>query len=131
MKTQFDSKIRVVALENLKAMCERVSGTCHRFTVVKATANRVSVQYSNPDEWANEHPITVQFPAYPSDFDGTENPSVILHIVHLTGARGDSEAWQSFEPLMDCPVLWRQPKYGKDEWLTAEEINAAKSTAIV
>ncbi len=124
MKTQFDSKIRVVALANLNAMCKRTSGVCHRYTVTKVTPNRVHVTYSNPDEYGNESPITAEFPAYPSDFDGKDNPTVVLHIVRLTGARGDSEAWQSFCPLLDCPPLWRSPKYGADEWKTAEECKA-------
>lgn len=124
MKTQFDSNIRVVAMSNLKAMCERVSGVCHRFAVSKVTNNRVRVAYSNPDEWGNQHPIEAEFPCYPSDFDGADNPSVVLHMVRLIGAKGDTEAWQSFAPLLDCPRLWRTPHYGADKWHTEDEIKA-------
>lgn len=127
MKTQFDSKVRVVALANLIAMCERVSGVCHRFSVSKVTATRVRVAYSNPDEYGNESPIEAEFPCYPSDFDGKDNPSVVLHMVRVIGARGDSEAWQSFSPILDCPVLWRSPRYGVDEWLSGDEIKAKQA----
>ena len=121
MKTQFDSQIRVVSLENLKAMCERVSGVCHRYAVSKIGPTRVRVAYSNPDEYANESPIEAEFPCYPSDFDGQDNPSVVLHMVRLIVARGDTKAWQSFQPLLDCPQLWRTPHYGADKWQTAKE----------
>lgn len=111
MKTQQDSKVRMVALENLKAMCKRVSGVCHRYSVTKVSRSRVHVEYSNPDEYGHEHPMTAVFPCYPSGFgDDAENPRVILEYLRIMNDNWDGEGWQAFEILRDCPVLWRNPE---------------------
>lgn len=123
MKTQFDYSKRVVSLENLSAMCDRNSGTCHRFEVVKVTPSRVHVAYSNPDEYGNESPMTAVLPCYPSAFDGNDNPAIVLEIVNVVGDNWDGEGWQAFSPIFDCPELYRDPATG--EWLSREEIESA------
>lgn len=116
MKTQFDHNVRVVSLENLKAMCERVGGTCHKFTVVKETANRVFVQYSNPDEYGNPRPIIAVYPSWPTGIlDGS--PAVALNMINCTGDR-DGYGYQAFFQLEDCPELFRHD----NNWLTAYQI---------
>ena len=110
MKTQFDGNRRVVSLSNLKAMCERVSGTCHRFAVSKVSRSRVHVEYSNPDEYGNEDPMTAVFPCYPS-FDTV---AVVLDIVRVINDTWHGEGWQSFDVLMDCEWLWYDPE--TNEW---------------
>lgn len=115
MKTQFDSKVRVVSLANLEAMCEHISGTCHRFWIESASRSRVTVGYSNPDEYASDRPIFAVFPCYPSTFDGKENPAVVLDYLRILEGNDptlDGEGWQCFEALRDCPVLWRKPQDG-------------------
>lgn len=123
MKTQQDTKVRMVALENLKAMCKKISGVCHRFWVEKVGQNRVYVCYSNPDEYGNEAPITAVFPCYSSGWkEDEDNPRVVLEPIKYTGGR-DEEDWQAFFQLYDCPTLWRH----SDIWLTHKEIvNQAK-----
>lgn len=115
MKTQFDSMKRVVALSNLEAMCEHISGTCHKFEIVKTTANSVRVQYSNPDEYGNPEPVTAIYPAW-KDYDGM---AVCLDALRYTGCTGkNEEAWQAFYQLTDCPALSRcNPD--SDDWRTA------------
>lgn len=108
MKTQMDARSRIVSLENLKAMCEHVSGTSHRFSVESVSNTRVRVTYSNPDEYGSSHPITATFPCYLSGDAG--NPTVVLEYTKVTG---DDEAWQSFEVLRDCPSLFRDARTGK------------------
>lgn len=122
MKTQFDSKVRVVSVENLKAMCERVSGVCHRYRVETVSRSRVKVSYSNPNEYGTEHPMIAVFPCYPSGSreDDKENPCVVLEYLNVLGDNWDGEGWQAFEVLRDCPVIWRDPQ--NDKWGTAEEI---------
>lgn len=127
MKTQFDAKERVVSLENLNAMCERISGFCHRFEVVKVSRSRVHIAYSNPDEYGNESPMTAVFPCYPSTFDGHDNPAVVLDYLRIINDDHDGEGWQCFEELRSCPILWRDPETGA--WMSEDEIRARKANA--
>lgn len=129
METQSDQKIRVVALSNLRAMCERVSSTYHRYSVVSVSRSRVHVEYSNPDEYGNEHPMTAVFPNYttqwPKQDEGT--PFIVLDILRVLHDNCDGEGWQAFEPLLGCPTLWRSPVVEHpgvpDRWETHHEIN--------
>lgn len=121
MTTQHDSKKRVVALSNLRAMCERISGTCHRFTVDAVTAHSVRVSYSNPDECGRDNPVTAVFPAY---CDGAkDNPSVVLDAIRYVNSPG--EEWQAFWALFDCPELFRTSS-DSQEWRTRYEIMVQK-----
>lgn len=127
MKLQFDHQKRVVALSNLEAMCDRISGMCHKFSVVKVTQNRVYVEYSNPDEYGNARPIQAVFPAYPGykTFDA-DSMAVVLDAIRYTNCTGiHEEDWQAFEQLYACPVLWRTNKDSND-WKTEDEIKAEK-----
>lgn len=124
MKTQFDHKYRVVGLNNLEAMCERLSGMAHRFQINKVTANRAYVQYSNPDEYGTEKPIIAVLPAWP-DYDNT---AVVLHPVKFTGGR-DEYDYQAFEQLWDCEQLFRSFDGGREVWKTEYEILAPKYPA--
>ena len=128
MKTQFDNKVRVVSLENLKAMCERCSGTCNGYHIGKVTTNRVHV-WTNTSSSESEsfgHPVTAVFPAWPSGFDGKENPSVALEIMRVIGETDDDyDASQEFWPLLDCEPLCRSLKDGKELWQSEYEILSA------
>lgn len=97
----------MVALENLRAMCEHVSGTCHRYWIEKVSRSRVHVGYSNPDEYGHESPMFAVFPCYPSD--DADNPHVVLDYLNVVHDSRDGEGWQCFEILRDCPVMWRDP----------------------
>jgi hypothetical protein len=109
MLTQQDTNVRVVALENLKAMCNHVSRMCHRFTITKVTDSRVHVQYSNPNEYGSEFPMTAVFPCYSLGAE-KENPSVVLDILRVNHDSWDGEGWQAFDILLDCPRMWRNPE---------------------
>jgi hypothetical protein len=121
MKTQFDSSIRVVALSNLEAMAKRVSGTCHKFHVSRVTKTRAYVEYSNPDEYGAPRPMEAVFPAWP-EFEGTV---IALSILRVRGDKWDGEGRQAFQPLIDCPQLWRSSP-DSDDWRTRQEIEQAK-----
>lgn len=125
MRTQYDNKQRIVALSNLRAMCKRTSGTCHRYTVTQVTPNRVHVEYSNPDEYANEHPMTAVFPAYPWPQDTPDACAVVLSVLRIIHDSWDGEGWQGFVPLLDCPPLFRSSP-DSDDWRTREEIEASQ-----
>lgn len=116
---QFDHKIRVVSLANLKAMCERVSGMCHRYSVTKVSKGYVSVQYSNPDEYGAETPMVALFPVWSRYGKDESELGVILEIHKVQFNNWSGEGWQAFQSLIDCPVLWRDTKDGA--WLTTEE----------
>ena len=130
MKTQFDWNKRVVSLENLKAMCQRVSGTmCHQFWVESVSRSRCKIGYSNENEYASEFPIYVVFPVYPSGSrkEDLENPCIILdpiRVIHNPGNDWHGEEYQAFECLFDCPTLWRDPV--TQEWSTEEELRKIK-----
>lgn len=125
LKLQMDKRARVVALTNLEAMCERISGTCHTFKIVGVTSNRVRVEYSNPDEYGNPEPIRAEFPCYPIGFGDDDNRSVVLDAVRYTGCTGkNEEAWQAFMQLYDCPELFRTNPDAND-WRSRPEIKAA------
>lgn len=124
MKIQSDTSVRVVALSNLEAILERISGTAHRFYVEKVTPNRVTIGYSNPNEYGTPYPVFAHYPAYPNSFGEKESPLVVLDAVRFTGNSDDSEVWQSFEQITDCPQLWRAGLDG--EWSTGYEIRVAR-----
>lgn len=129
MKTQFDNKVRVVSLENLKAICERYSGTCNGYHVDKVTTNRVyiSTNTSASETESFGHTVTAVFPAWPSGFDGKENPSVALEIMRVIGETDDDyDASQEFWALLDCEPLYRSLKDDKELWQSEYEILSAK-----
>jgi hypothetical protein len=120
MKTQSDHKVRVVSIENLRAMCERVSGVCHRYWVESVGRSRVKVGYSNPNEYGTESPMFAVFPSYPSGFAGDQdNPCVVLEFLNVLHDNWDGEGWQAFDALRDCPKLWRSPE--DSTWSTEDD----------
>lgn len=122
MRIQQDHKVRVVACDNLRAMCAEISGMAHRYEVTRLTPHRVYVTYDNPDEWGFTHPITVAFPSYPQpkvwDPDG-DNPNVVLDAVRYIGCPEHEDPYQLFYPLWSCPVLRRTGPEAK--WVADEE----------
>jgi hypothetical protein len=120
MKTQYDTKVRAVALENLKAMCAHISGTCHRYRVVKVTRSRVHVEYANPDEYGREDPIVAVYPCLPGF--APDNPIVIFTIVRVINDQ-DEDRWQDFSVLEECPTVFHDPVLAK--WRTHLQIRKA------
>jgi hypothetical protein len=105
MQTQSDSKIRVVSLSNLEAMCQQVSGHCHTYRVSKVSRSRVHVEYSNPSEYGSPRPIYAIFPCY-----GENVVLDYLNVLEGNDKSLDGEGWQSFEVLRDAPVMFRSPE---------------------
>ena len=116
---QCDWKDRVVALTNLEAMCEHVSGTAHRYWVSNVGEHTVRVTYSNPDEWGAEDPVTVILPCYRMRVLTTnpDIPLVVLNILKMINDQG--EVWQAFDAVFNCPTLWRDPE--TKEWIETTE----------
>ncbi len=63
-KTWGQQTIRHIELRTLQAMAKAINGECHNYTVERTSDHRVRVTYSNPDEYASDHPITAFFPCY-------------------------------------------------------------------
>lgn len=124
MRTQEDQKVRLVALDNLRAMCDRQSSMCHRFWVEKVTRSRVHVAYSNPNEYGSDPPVIAVFPAIPAENE-PDNPRVLLgHCLRLLGGRDEYDRHiDMFSPVQDCPQLWRSNGNSSD-WKTREEWEA-------
>lgn len=123
MRIQDDRQVRIVALDNLIAMCEHVSGMCHRWEVLpyKPGAKTVRVQYANPDEWGADHPIEFVCSTFPSGWGEKDNPYVFIEWpTRILYAKDDNEreymeqVWLS--TIHDCPRLWRNPENGT--WVT-------------
>lgn len=123
MRIQSDSSARVVALSNLEAMLDRISGVCHRFYIEKVTPNRVTVGYSNPNEYGTPYPVFAVFPAWPNSFGEKETPMVALEYVRFIGVSQESEDWQAFEQIRDCPQLFRTQN---NTWKTGYEIRVLR-----
>jgi hypothetical protein len=108
--TQFDMKLRVVALENLRAMAARASGVCHRFNIARVSAHRCYVEYSNPDEYGVETPMTAVYPVIPNPAERSrqDNPLVVLgHLLAVQRDNWGGNGDQAFEPLAEAETLWR------------------------
>jgi hypothetical protein len=124
--TQFDMKLRVVALENLRAMLARASSTCHRFSVARVSAHRCYVEYSNPDEYGTETPMTAVYPVIPNPAERSrqDNPLVVLgHLLTVQHDNWGGEGWQAFERLTEAETLWRAPD--GVTWRTEDGIRVA------
>jgi hypothetical protein len=119
VKSQFDWTKRVVSLENLQAMCDRISGISHTFEVSNVSRSRVHVTYSNPDEYGRPDPVTAVFPCYPC----ADQPCIVLDALRYVNSPG--EEWQAFEQLYACPTLWRVNVQGVDEWFSHRELRDA------
>lgn len=109
MNTQFDYRARIVSLESLHAMCARISGMSHRFTVTKVSRSRVHVEYSNPNEYGTPHPVTAIYPCFPSKFGSASDVAVALDALRYTGGTDGGYEYQAFDQLTDSPTLWRSP----------------------
>lgn len=109
MKTQMDTRMRVVTLQNLKAMCDHQSGVCHRYWVERVTRLYVTVGYSNPDEYGSEDPVYALFPCFPNTYwpGNEDNPMVVVDYIQKLINAGQYDDY--FEYLQDCPVLWLSP----------------------
>ena len=127
-RTQGEMRPRCVTLANLLVMCTGAGGTAHRFTVSRVTKTRAYVEYSNPDEYGTESPMTAAFPLLANDFEPS-NPWVVLgHMVGLTNDTWHGEGWQAFSPIVDGPELFRAST-DPITWRTREEIEAARAGA--
>jgi len=108
---QYDHPVRVVALQNLEAMCEHVSGgMCHKFTVTHVGKTSASVTYSNEDEHGRARPFRMVFKAYQrAGTWGRTDTFIMLEPSRTVGETPDhgGEGWQSFLPVIDCPPMYR------------------------
>jgi hypothetical protein len=121
--TSQDNDVRMVAFVNLKAMCERASGTGHRYgcEITNKAQTRVRVWY---DDGTDTH--WLDFPAIPSDWDDDRsgNPRVFLEVV---GGSKDADL-DAFWPVTNSPKLWRNPD--DNTWATRQEIDADKPSGL-
>lgn len=102
---QFDSAVRVVSVENLKAMCDQVSSVSHKYWVEPPTkaGQFVRLTYSNPDEHAHWHRMTAWLPRF---FHGKAE-LVVLMVVNVVHDNWEGEGWQAFETVLSYPALYR------------------------
>lgn len=121
----FDHSRRVVSINNLQAMCRRISGVCHYFTADLGRwrgQRAVRVTYSNPDEYGNSRPYSAYLPAWKDDAGCIDVCLTFLHVENGSGWRG--EGWQAFEQLFDCPGLFPHGIASEDGvgWASVDDI---------
>lgn len=121
MSAQYDAKVRLVGLSNLKAMCRRLSGVSHRYGVTQITPTRVWVEYSNPDEYGSADPVAIALPAF--EDKELQTILVLFYIIGTKNAGAVDDLWQAYIPLWDCPEIFR-PWRDSEEWLTKAEWDA-------
>ena len=123
-KTSYDTKTRVVSVDQLIAMCDHASGVAHKFYVVMEHSNKIWIGYNNPDDQLNDDPVSVAFPIYRLGVKSLTGQRVRVVVLDIVDARNDprQEAFDMFAPLIECPRLW----YGFDGvWKAAPESKKA------
>jgi hypothetical protein len=133
MKTQIDIKVRMVALDNLRAMCERASGPTKQYEVSNVSRSRVTVTH----HWwaANErHTASIVFPCYPSPHDGDKGPGGVYNprvVLDPIGSINDPHgtAYQAVgAAITQAATLWMSPL---GEWTThGERLGGGRSASI-
>lgn len=127
-ETQQDHEVRIVSLANLHAMCSFLSSLTYKFQIEKVTRSRVHVSHIRPGFDSQGYQtedifVVAVFPCYPSTWAGDEeNPRVVLDIMRVLyeDTDRDYDAGQYFEPLLDCPALWRMNSDSPD-WKTRRQ----------
>jgi len=94
-------KVLAVTLDKLEEACEAISSVAHRWTVEPPTAkrgiSRVTVEYSNPDEYGFPRPIRATFIAV--YHDSLENWVVFLNSLGCTRVSGPGVK-TTYEPYL-------------------------------
>jgi hypothetical protein len=116
---QMDVKMRVVALSNLRAICEHESTTTKHYSVDSVSDKRVKVSFNNPDEYGIDFPFVAEFPCYPFPHFGTDDIAIVLDAIRIYRSGHTSDLWKDyehilFEPIIDAPKLVRRPD---GEWV--------------
>lgn len=116
METQQDHAARILALSNLRAMCEASGGT---YWVEKVTRSRVWVGYDGPfchGEYRDYGPMFAVLPCYPSSWLGDrDNPRVVLDVRRVVKGPPGEEGWQAFADLWDSTAF----RGTNGEWVVA------------
>lgn len=68
LKVKCWGKITATIMEfnTLLAMAKVHSGECHKYSPQRTSEHRVLITYSNPDEHAYDHPVTMYVPCFKS-----------------------------------------------------------------
>jgi hypothetical protein len=108
--------VREVALDNLRAMCIRLTTGDRSFEIMHASNTAVMVGAR-----VGETVVVGTFRAQANRFEqeGGINPTVFLD-VKRTGDCRDAKRRALFEVLLTCPTLWRDP--ASQTWHTHGEI---------
>ena len=76
---------------------DQASGVAHRYWVERESANRITLGYSNPDEYGNEEPVFVRYPTFK---DRRWNMQVIVvWPTNVTGGRVEYDRYSACDEL--------------------------------
>jgi len=111
----YDSKMRVVSISNLEAMCEEVSGCmCRKFGIGDVRDHSVEVYFTNEDDCAFNHTISAVFPLFE---DERGNCYVILSALAMRtdfekeseeDSRIEESDYGAFQELLEAPKMERE-----------------------
>jgi len=106
LETWRNDKVSVITLCQLEIICDELSSTCHKYRTVNVSPNRVRVEYSNPDEYGNSHPMVAVFPAYRNGWNIT---NVVLEIIDVLHDNWNGEGHQAFQGILDFDISKTNP----------------------
>lgn len=117
--TQEDRKVRVVSLNVLEQMCSYASASTSRshetFWIFSVSRSRITVGYSNPDEYGNVNPYYAILPCYPSIWGerDRDNPRVVLQILRIQ----DNNDEYAYRPFVDDLFETHVHRLAEDRWI--------------
>ena len=67
----------------------QASGIVHRYWVERESANRITLAYSNPDEYGNDEPVFVCYPTFKDA--GWKMQVIVVWPTSVTGGRDEQD----------------------------------------
>jgi hypothetical protein len=115
----FDMK-RVMSLPHLEAVCEYLSENGQSYGIESVSESTVRVVCTINDD-GTERSVFTEFPCYHTREAGNGQQAVAL-VLDITGRDNheDESIMRTFEPLLRCPALWRNPT--SNRWESVEHI---------
>lgn len=89
----FTGNIFCASLDKVKETCKSISGMAHHYSIVNVSKNRVQIEYSNPDEYGYENPMTIIYPC----FQEGDMIIVVFWALRVINDTWDGEGWQAFD----------------------------------
>lgn len=120
--------VRIVSADQLRAMCDRASGTAHTFALDMGKT-RATITYSNPDEYGSARPFALRLPI----IQAFGAPQVVLQHASEAGPGLDEHDRDACYQAVDAAVLSAPDLYpvpDSSDWETMHERLQRKGDAL-